>query len=76
MRPKPWISFDPCPSKRSSREAAGRPCSFDKKAESILRGPWVGGERENLAFLDPSHLERVEGILKKRPVHYRNGISR
>ena len=45
-----------------------------QKAESILRGPWFGGERENLAFLDPSHLERVEGILKKRPVHYRNGI--
>ena len=45
-----------------------------QKAEAILRGPWFGGERENLAFLDPSHLERVEGILKKRPVHYRSGI--
>ena len=45
-----------------------------QKAEATLRGPWFGGERENLAFLDPSHLGRVEGILKKRPVHYRSGI--
>jgi len=44
------------------------------KAESILKGPWFSGNRENLNFLDPPHLERFEGVLKKRPVLYRNGI--
>jgi hypothetical protein len=45
-----------------------------RKAESILNGPWFSGDRENLVFLDPSHLEKFEGILKKRPSFYRNGI--
>ena len=44
-----------------------------KKAESILKGRWFGGDRENLVFLDPPHLERFAGILKKRPGLYRNG---
>ena len=45
-----------------------------QKAEAILRGPWFGGERENLVFLDPLHLERFEGVLRKRPVHFRSGV--
>jgi hypothetical protein len=45
-----------------------------QKAEAILRGPWFGGDRKNLAFLDPSHLERFEGVLRKRPIHYRGRI--
>jgi hypothetical protein len=38
-----------------------------KKAETLLRGPWFETERENLNLLDSPHLERFEGILKKRP---------
>ncbi len=46
-----------------------------KKAESILNGPWFAGNRENLIFLDDLHEERFQGLLKKRPVLYRKGIS-
>ncbi len=44
------------------------------KAELILKEPWFSGNRENLNFLDPPHLEKVEGVLRKRPVLYRDGI--
>jgi hypothetical protein len=44
------------------------------KAESILKEPWFSGNRENLNFLDPPHLEKFEGVLRKRPVFYRHGI--
>jgi len=44
------------------------------KAESILKEPWFSGDRENLKFLDPPHLEKFEGVLRKRPVFYRDGI--
>jgi len=44
-----------------------------RRAESILKGRWFGGDRENLVFLDPPYLEKFEGILKKRPAFYRNG---
>jgi hypothetical protein len=46
-----------------------------KKAESILREPWFSGDRRNLVFLDPPHLEKFEGVLRKRPVLYRNGTA-
>ncbi len=45
-----------------------------RKAESILKGPWFSGDRENLVFLDSSHFEKMEGILRKRPALYRDGI--
>jgi hypothetical protein len=45
-----------------------------RKAESVLKGPWFSGDRENLVFLDSSHFEKMEGILRKRPALYRNGI--
>jgi hypothetical protein len=45
-----------------------------RKAESILKGPWFSGDRENLAFLDLPHLEKFEGILRKRPMLYRDGV--
>lgn len=44
------------------------------KAESILKEPWFSGDRGNLNFLDPPHLEKFEGVLRKRPVLYRDGI--
>jgi len=45
-----------------------------KKAESILRGTWFGGDRENLLFLDPPHLERLQGILNRNPLILGNGM--
>lgn len=44
-----------------------------KKAETILNGPWFGGNRENLFLLDPPHLEMMDGVLRKRPAFYRDG---
>jgi len=44
------------------------------KAELILKESWFSGDRENLNFLDPPHLEKFEGVLRKRPVFYRDGI--
>jgi hypothetical protein len=45
-----------------------------RKAESILKGPWFSGDRENLVVLDLPHLGKFEGILRKRPVFYRDGV--
>jgi hypothetical protein len=44
-----------------------------KQAESILRGPWFGGDREHLRLLDPPYLERIEGVLMRRPALRRGG---
>jgi len=46
-----------------------------KKAESIFKGPWFRGDRENLFFLDSPYLEGIEGALKKRPALHRNGLK-
>lgn len=46
-----------------------------KRAEAILKGPWFGGDRESLVLLDPLHFEKMEGILRKRPAFYREGVS-
>jgi len=45
-----------------------------RKAEVILKGPWFGSGRENLAFLDSPHGEIFQGLLQKRPAFYRNGV--
>jgi hypothetical protein len=45
-----------------------------RKAESILRGPWFSGRQENLVLLDAPHFEKFEGILRKRPALYRDGV--
>jgi hypothetical protein len=44
-----------------------------RKAEAILQGRWFSNDQENLVFLDPPHFETFEGILRRRPVLYRNG---
>ncbi len=46
-----------------------------RKAGAILNGPWFGGDRENLILLDPPHFEKMEGVLRKRPILYRDGVS-
>ena len=45
-----------------------------RKAESILKGPWFLGRQENLVLLDTPHFEKFEGILRKRPALYREGV--
>ena len=45
-----------------------------RKAESILKGAWFRGDRENLSFLDSIYRERIEGVLRKRPALHRNGL--
>ena len=42
-----------------------------RKAETLLRGRWFEGDRENLILLDSPYLERFEGVLKKRPELHR-----
>jgi len=44
-----------------------------KRAESILNGPWFVGNRENLILLDTTHEEQFQGLLRRRPVLYRDG---
>jgi len=46
-----------------------------RKAETILNGPWLGGGRENLVLLDLPHFEKFEGIVRKRPALYRDGVQ-
>lgn len=45
-----------------------------RRAESILKGSWFSGDRENLVFLDSPYVEKFEGILKRRPNLYREGV--
>ena len=44
-----------------------------KRAESMLKGRWFSGDLENLMFLDLPHRETFEGVLRKRPLLYRDG---
>lgn len=46
-----------------------------RRAATILNGPWFGKDQENLVLLDPPHFEKMEGVLRKRPTFYRNGVS-
>jgi hypothetical protein len=45
-----------------------------RKGESVLKGPWFSGDQGNLVLLDPSHFEKFEGILRRRPALYRDWI--
>ena len=51
------------------------PLLLRRKAETILKGPWFGGDQENFLLLDPPHLEKLEGVLRKRPIFNRNGVN-
>lgn len=46
-----------------------------RRAATILNGPWFGKDQENLVLLDLPHFEKMEGVLRKRPTFYRNGVS-
>jgi hypothetical protein len=45
-----------------------------KKAETLLKGPWFEGDRKNLRFLDSIDKGTMEGVLKRKPGIYRNGV--
>jgi len=42
-----------------------------RRARSLLQGPWLGNDRRNLVFLDHPYREKLEGMLRKRPLFYR-----
>ena len=46
-----------------------------RKAKTFLNRSWFSGDRGNLVFLDPPHLEKFEGVLRRRPSLHRNGVS-
>ena len=54
---------------------ASLPILLRRKAETILKGSWFGGDQENLLLLDPPHLGKLEGVLRRRPLFYRNGVD-
>jgi hypothetical protein len=62
------------PLQKIFQSGVGATILLRREAESILKGSWFSGDRRNLIFLDSPHLERVEGVLRKRPVYYRDGI--
>ena len=62
------------PLQRIFQCGVGTTLLLKREAESILKGSWFSGDRGNLIFLDSPYLERVEGVLRKRPIYYRDGI--
>jgi len=61
------------PLQKIFQSGVGATLLLRSKAESILKGSWFSGDLENLMFLDPPHRERFEGVLRKRPILYRDG---
>jgi hypothetical protein len=62
------------PLQKVFQSGVGATLLLRKKADALLNGPWFEGDRKNLRFLDPIDQEKVEGILKRRPGIYRNGV--
>jgi len=62
------------PMQRLFQCGVGTTILLRRKAESILKGPWFSGRQENLVLLDAPHFEKFEGILRKRPAFYRDGV--
>jgi hypothetical protein len=62
------------PMQKIFQSGVGTTLLLRKKAEELLKGSWFGGNRENLSFLDPPYRDRFEGILKRRPVLFREGF--
>jgi hypothetical protein len=59
---------------RIFQSGVGATLLMRKKAEALLKGPWFNGDRKNLRFLDSIDREIVEGVLKRKPGFYRNGV--
>jgi hypothetical protein len=62
------------PSQKIFQAGVSLTVRLKKRADTLLRGTWFEGDRENLLLLDPPYAEKFEGILRKRPGIYRNGI--
>jgi hypothetical protein len=59
---------------RIFQSGVGATLLMRKKAEALLKGPWFNGDRKNLRFLESIDKEIVEGVLKRKPGFYRNGV--
>lgn len=62
------------PVQRIFQSGVGATLLLRREAEELLKGSWFGGNRENLSFLDPPYRDQFEGILRRRPVFYRDGF--
>jgi hypothetical protein len=62
------------PVQKVFQSGVGATLLLRKKAEELLKGSWFGGSRENLSFLDPPYRDQFEGILRRRPVLFREGF--
>lgn len=45
-----------------------------RRTSSILSNSWFGKEPENLFLLDSPYFDKMEGVLRKRPAYYRDGV--
>ncbi|MBM4351248.1 MAG: hypothetical protein FJ106_15320 [Deltaproteobacteria bacterium] len=45
-----------------------------KRASAILSHSWLGKEPEHLVLLDTPYFDKMEGVLRKRPAFYRDGV--
>ena len=62
------------PLQKVFQSGVGATLLLRKKAEALLNGRWFEGDRKKLRLLDPIDLEKIEGILRRRPGIYRNGV--
>ena len=45
-----------------------------RRASLILTNSWLGKEPEHLILLDTPYFDKMEGVLRKRPAFYRDGV--
>jgi hypothetical protein len=45
-----------------------------RRASAILSHSWLGKEPEHLILLDTPYFDKMEGVLRKRPAFYRDGV--
>jgi hypothetical protein len=62
------------PVQKIFQSGVGATLLLRKKAEELLKGSWFEGNRENLSFLDAPYRDQFEGVLRRRPVLFREGL--
>jgi len=45
-----------------------------RRASLVLSNSWLGKEPEHLVLLDTPYFDKMEGVLRKRPAFYRDGV--
>ena len=45
-----------------------------RRASLVLSHSWLGKEPEHLVLLDTPYFDKMEGVLRKRPAFYRDGV--